>query len=93
MPQDAAISEIIERTRAFVVQNFLYARSDIQLNPDDGFLERGIVDSLGVVEFLAFIEDEFGIKVGDHEVTEENFGTLTNIATYVLNKRATTADV
>ena len=90
MPQNAA--DIIERTRAFVVENFLYARSDIPMNPDDGFLERGIVDSLGVVEFVAFIEDEFDIEVGDDEVTEQNFGTLTNVATYVLGKRAAIAD-
>lgn len=93
MPQNAAISEIIERTRAFVVENFLYARSDVQVNPDDKILERGIIDSLGAVEFLAFIEDEFGIEVGDDEVTEQNFGTLTDIATYVVSKRAATADV
>ena len=91
MPQNAA--DIIERTRAFVIENFLYARRDIPMNPDDGFLERGIVDSLGVVEFVAFIEDEFDIEVGDDEVTEQNFGTLTDIATFVVSKRAATADV
>ena len=93
MPQNATIPEIIERTRAFVVENFLYARSDIRMNPDDGLLELGIIDSLGFVEFLAFIEDEFGIEVGDDEVTEQNFGTLTDIATYVVSKRAAAADV
>jgi acyl carrier protein len=93
MQQDAAISEIIERTGAFVRENFLYVRGDVRLNPNDRFLERGIVDSLGVVEFVAFIEDEFGIEVGDDEVTERNFGTLTNVATYVLGKRAATTGV
>jgi acyl carrier protein len=90
MPQNASIPEIIERTRAFVVENFLYARSDVQLNPEDGLLAQGIIDSLGVVELIAFIEDEFGIEVGDDEVTEQNFGTLADIATFVLSKRAAT---
>lgn len=93
MQQDAAISEIIERTRAFVRENFLYARSDVQLHADERFLDRGIVDSLGVVEFVAFIEDEFGIEVGDDEVTEQNFGTLTHVASYVLGKRAASTRV
>ena len=91
MTPSASIPEIIERARAFVVENFLYARADVQVNPDDALLERGIIDSLGVVELLAFIEDEFGIQVGDDEVTEQNFGTLNDIATYVLGKRAATA--
>lgn len=88
MPQTAPIPEIIERTRAFVIENFLYARSDVQVNPDDGLLAKGIIDSLGVVELIAFIEDQFGIEVGDDDVTEQNFGTLADIATYVLSKRA-----
>jgi acyl carrier protein len=90
MPHNTDTSEIIERTRAFVVENFLYARSDVQVNPDDGLLARGIIDSLGVVELIAFIEDGFGIEVGDDDVTEQNFGTLADIATYVLSKRAAT---
>jgi len=45
---------------------------------------------LGVVELIAFIEDGFGIEVGDDDVTEQNFGTLADIATYVLSKRAAT---
>jgi acyl carrier protein len=92
MPQNAAIPEIVDRTRAFVVENFLYARNDVELTLDDALLEQGIIDSMGVVELIAFIEDEFGIEVGDDEVTEQNFGTLADIATYVLSKRAATAD-
>jgi acyl carrier protein len=91
MPHNASIPEIIERVQAFVVENFLYARSDVQLTVDDALLERGIIDSMGVVELIAFIEDEFGVEVGDDDVTEQNFGTLADIATFVLSKQAVTA--
>jgi acyl carrier protein len=43
---------------------------------------------MGVLELIAFVQDEFGIQVSDNEITEENFGTLTGIASYVLSKRA-----
>jgi acyl carrier protein len=92
MPRYISSPEIIERVEGFVVENFLYARSDIQLTVDDALLERGIIDSMGVVELIAFIEDAFGVEVGDDDVTEQNFGTLAHIATYVMSKQAVTAD-
>lgn len=79
---------IIERARAYVLENFLYARTDVQLTDTDPMLERGIIDSMGVLELISFIQDEFGIKVGDDEITEEHFGTLAGIASYVVSKRA-----
>ncbi len=90
MAQDVAATDIIDRARAFVVENFLYARSDVQLAPTDPLLERGIVDSMGVVELIAFLEEEFGVEVGDDEITEQNFGTLAGIASFVLTKRVAT---
>lgn len=92
MPRNASIPEIIERVKRFVVENFLYARSDVQLTADDALLARGIIDSMGVVELIAFIEDEFGVEVGDDDVTEQNLGTLADIATYVLSKQAVAVD-
>jgi acyl carrier protein len=91
MPNHPSIPEIVERVQAFVVENFLYARRDVQLTIDDALLERGIIDSMGVVELIAFIEDEFGIEVGDDDVTEQNFGTLADIATFVLSRQAVIA--
>ncbi len=82
---------IIERARAYVLENFLYARTDVQLTGTDPLLERGIIDSMGVLELISFIQDEFGIKVGDDDITEENFGTLAAIARYVVRKRAEAA--
>lgn len=82
---------IIERARAYVLENFLYARTDVQLTESDALLERGIIDSMGVLELISFIQDEFRIKVGDDEITEENFGTLASIARYVVSKRGEAA--
>jgi acyl carrier protein len=84
--QDSA--RIIERARAYVLENFLYARTDVQLTDTDALLERGIIDSMGVLELISFVEGQFGIKVSDDEITEQNFGTLASIANYVLGKRA-----
>lgn len=79
--------EIRTRVRAFLTENFLYMRSDLLLDDDDRLLERGVVDSMGVIEMLTFIEDEFGIKTSDDEISEANLGSLRAIARFVSEKK------
>lgn len=58
------------------------------LADDTSLLDRGIIDSTGVLEIIVFIEGEFGIKVLDHEVLPENLDSISNIAGYVERKLA-----
>ena len=48
-------------------------------------LESGVVDSLGLLTIVTFVETEFGLVVTDLDVTEANFGSLGSIAAYVAN--------
>jgi acyl carrier protein len=82
---------IRERVRGFLEENFLYMRPDFVLGDDDRLLERGVVDSMGVAEMVTFIEDEFGIKTSDDDITEANLGSLAAISRFVTQKRATIA--
>ncbi len=77
------VPEILERTRAFVRENFLYMRPDFIVADNDPLLSKGIVDSMGVAELLGFLEGEFGITVAEDAVTEENLGSLAAIARFV----------
>ena len=79
----------IERLRAFVQENFLYMRPDFELADSDHLLERGVVDSLGVVEMVQFIEQEFGIDVAEDEISEANLGSLQAIARFIRSKQST----
>jgi acyl carrier protein len=78
--------EVTEAVLAFIRENFLYMRPDFELRPDDRLLERGIIDSLGVVEVLHFVEERYGVQPSDEDITEANFGSLSAIARYVLSK-------
>jgi acyl carrier protein len=84
----ADVPTVIERVRQYVVENYLYMRPDVQLLDDDPLLTRGIIDSMGVMEIIALLEDDFGITVGDTEITEENLGSLSAIGRYVASKNA-----
>jgi acyl carrier protein len=82
-------SQIITDTRAYITENFLYARPGYVVADDEHLLEKGIVDSMGMVELLTFLQDRFGVEPADDEITEENFATLGRIAGFVARKLET----
>ena len=71
--------------RQFVIENFLYGESG-RFGDDTPFLEGGIIDSTGVLELVAFLEESFGITVEDDELVPDNFGDLNNIGRYLSGK-------
>jgi acyl carrier protein len=73
----------LDRVRQYLDENFLYMRTDVILREDDSLLGGGVIDSMGVMEIVAFLESEFGIEVEDADVTEDNLGSLGAIARYV----------
>jgi acyl carrier protein len=87
----ASESEIIARVRNFIQENFLYMHSGFQLADDDRLLEKGVMDSMSIVEMITFVESEFGIQAMEDEVSEANFGSLSGIARYVSGKRSVLA--
>jgi len=75
-----------QEIRQFVVDNFLFGRDGDGLGEDDSFLENGIIDSTGVLELVAFIEEKYGVSVLDHELVPENFDSLRNLGHYLDRK-------
>src|SRR5690606_27393792 len=83
-------AENITRLRGFIEETFLYMRPDFELGDDDSLMGKGIVDSMGVMEVIAFIDEELGVTVADTDVTEQNLGTINAIANYVLARQQAT---
>ena len=79
-------TEIVLRTREWIQENFLYMRPDWTLRDEDAMLGSGVIDSVGVVELVEFLESTFDIKVTDEEVTEKNLGSLSAVGRFVYAK-------
>jgi len=62
------------------------SRTDIDL--DEPLIASGILDSLALLRLITFIEQEFGLAIGDGDVGPENFDTVRRIAAF-LDKRKT----
>ena len=77
---------VAESVRQFIVGNFPSARRRV-LGNDDPLLENGIVDSLGILDIVNFLESEFGVAASDDELVPENFRTVQSIAGFVERKQ------
>ncbi len=78
---------VTRQIRAFILENFPLARKR-EIRDDGQLLGSGIVDSLGVLEVVAFVEREFQITVNDEELLPENFHSIDCITTLVERKRS-----
>lgn len=78
--------EIKNRVQAFILSNF-YVTDASSLTESTPLLATGIVDSTGVLEVVAFLEEQFDIKVQDDEMLPENLDSIAQIAAYVKRKR------
>jgi acyl carrier protein len=77
-----------EIIRNFIIDTLLIASDRTTIESDEELTASGVIDSLGMLRLIGFLEQEFGIQVGDGEVGEENFGSVTRIATFVDRKRS-----
>jgi len=78
----------IESTlRAFILENFLFTDDQNALSNEDSFLERGLVDSTGIMEVITFIEDEYGFSVANDEMLPENLDSIDSLVAFVERKR------
>jgi acyl carrier protein len=79
---------IEQQVRDYILENFLFTNDASALANDASFLEKGIIDSTGVLEMIFFLEQEFSLKVADKEMIPENLDSVNNIVRYVQSKQA-----
>jgi acyl carrier protein len=80
-------SELKSKIMAFIADSFI-KDSGIQIEEGTSFLEKGIIDSTGVMELVSFLEETFEITMDDEEIIPDNFDSLEKLVTFVENKLA-----
>lgn len=80
------MSDDIKRiVRDFIAREL---RPGFALKDDESLLDNGIIDSRGVTELVAFIEDRFGLELGPDELDDPaTFETISTIAALVASKK------
>lgn len=78
-----------DRIRSFILEKFPIARRK-GLTNGDPLLDSGIIDSLGVLDLVAFIEKEFGVSMSDDELVPENFHNVDALVAFIQAKSPNT---
>jgi acyl carrier protein len=71
-----------------VVKNLLFGQEDAQLTDDDSLMEKGIIDSTGIVELVGLLEQQYDIKIDDEELLPKNLDSIHNLSRFVESKLA-----
>lgn len=78
--------QIQDSLRKFFIDH-AWLHPDEALSADDSLLEKGVIDSMAMLELTAFIGESFGIEVADEDLMPENFDSLSAISTYIRKKQ------
>ncbi len=77
---------VIKQKMSNFIRNKFLSDNDFILSDQDSFLEKGIIDSTGVLELVDYIEETFGIKIDDEELIPDNLDSLENLTNFVTRK-------
>jgi acyl carrier protein len=72
--------------KAFIAKQFLFSDEGFPYSDDTSFLQEGIIDSLGVMELVTFVQDTYKITVDPTEVTPEHFDSVERLSAFVKSK-------
>jgi len=75
--------ELAQKLTSYIMSDVLLDSTQTELAVDDDLLEDGLVDSLGIMRLLAYIETEFGFAVPAQDVTVETFMSVEAIVAYL----------
>jgi len=83
---DYQMENIRMSLKKFITETFMFGQGE--LNYDTPLFETGIVDSMGFIKLLAFLEKNCGVALDMSEITMENFRTINEIYAKIGSKLA-----
>lgn len=67
----------------FIIQELHSGQSDLEIETTDDLLGSGLVESMGMMRLIQFVEEEYKFKVAPQDMTIENFMTVEAITSYI----------
>ena len=80
------MNSVEEKIRTYIAENILFSNNGYPHSDEASFLEEGIVDSMGIMELVMFVDETFGINVEDEELVPDNFDSVSKLAAYIRHK-------
>lgn len=86
--QTRCTMELDQQIRKYLVENLLYVDDASQYDNDTSFIREGLIDSMGVMELVMYVQSRFGITVEQQEVTPDNFDSVNKIVAFIRYKQS-----
>jgi acyl carrier protein len=77
----------INELENFLLTEIVVDENIESLSPDDDLIMQGIIDSLGIMKLVGYLEDNFKIIISDDDLVPENFQTIANLEKLIEMKR------
>ena len=81
------IKTMRQEIRQFILEAFLFGDESDPFTDSDSFMQKGIIDSTGVLELTSFLEEKYGITVQDEEMVPENLDSIDNLVKFLERKK------
>lgn len=81
--------EIEKALRKYVGDNLLYTDEGFEFDNDSSFIGEGLIDSVGIMELVAYVQSQFHIAVLQNEVTPDNFDSVNKLSAFIRMKQPT----
>ena len=78
--------ELREQIRSYIIENFLFGDTTPLTGDEISLLDSGIIDSVGVMELVAYLESDHALSIADDELVPENLDSVDNLVNFVTRK-------
>lgn len=78
-----ARSSIEQQLRKFLADNFILENQGADIDSEESLTQSGVLDSMGVLELIMYIEEEFGVRIPDEDTLPENLDSISRVVSYV----------
>jgi acyl carrier protein len=76
-----------DRIREYVLEEFAKTKGIMEITDQEVLTKNGVIDSMGIFRLVAFLEEEFNVRVGDEEITHDNLESIDAIERLVIAKQ------
>ena len=69
----------------FIKTNFVFTEK-IKISPTQSLIGSGVIDSTGILELIAYLEQHYHLRFEDHELISDNFDSIEKISAFISKK-------
>jgi acyl carrier protein len=79
-------NDVRQQLRHFILENYLFTDDEAALSDDTSFLDGGILDSMGILELIEFLDETLSVKVEGDELVPDNLDSINSLLAFISTK-------